>query len=210
MYRTFYTNYWSYDAKYYQDSSYGLQRNHPSKQFQSFRNMEDEERRKRKAIDMTNDGQQKRALKEDNGSFDTEDHYKEIEDTYKVTPNGNGLPITSSNSYNGLLEHVTHTDRHTSPYKPYNSPVNHHSNEQQPLHIKTEPAESESFGIDGHYQPSNFQSQVGRRPSGDEAPPQSSIGYANKNVERTLCQVCNDVAAGFHCGAYVCEACKVG
>ena len=23
------------------------------------------------------------------------------------------------------------------------------------------------------------------------------------------CQVCGDVAAGFHCGAYVCEACKV-
>ena len=23
------------------------------------------------------------------------------------------------------------------------------------------------------------------------------------------CQVCGDIAAGFHCGAFVCEACKV-
>ncbi|ELU03757.1 hypothetical protein CAPTEDRAFT_101804 [Capitella teleta] len=26
--------------------------------------------------------------------------------------------------------------------------------------------------------------------------------------QQHLCQVCGDVAAGFHCGAYVCEACK--
>ena len=29
-------------------------------------------------------------------------------------------------------------------------------------------------------------------------------------VPETLCSVCGDIAAGFHCGAYVCEACKVG
>ena len=27
--------------------------------------------------------------------------------------------------------------------------------------------------------------------------------------DASLCSVCGDVAAGFHCGAYVCEACKV-
>lgn len=27
--------------------------------------------------------------------------------------------------------------------------------------------------------------------------------------ELHTCQVCSDMAAGFHCGAYVCEACKV-
>lgn len=27
--------------------------------------------------------------------------------------------------------------------------------------------------------------------------------------ETTTCQVCEDVAAGFYCGAYICEACKV-
>jgi len=27
--------------------------------------------------------------------------------------------------------------------------------------------------------------------------------------DSSLCSVCGDVAAGFHCGAYVCEACKV-
>lgn len=28
--------------------------------------------------------------------------------------------------------------------------------------------------------------------------------------KNTLCQVCGDQAAGFYCGAYICEACKVG
>ena len=27
--------------------------------------------------------------------------------------------------------------------------------------------------------------------------------------DSTVCSVCGDIAAGFHCGAYVCEACKV-
>lgn len=33
------------------------------------------------------------------------------------------------------------------------------------------------------------------------------VGGSGQNV--SLCQVCGDVAAGFHCGAFVCEACKV-
>ena len=33
---------------------------------------------------------------------------------------------------------------------------------------------------------------------------------SGKPIEpKHLCQVCGDLAAGFHCGAYVCEACKV-
>lgn len=28
--------------------------------------------------------------------------------------------------------------------------------------------------------------------------------------EKTPCDICGDVSAGFHCNAYVCEACKVG
>ena len=31
----------------------------------------------------------------------------------------------------------------------------------------------------------------------------------NKHMENISCQVCGDVAAGFYCGAYICEACKV-
>ena len=34
-------------------------------------------------------------------------------------------------------------------------------------------------------------------------------GLGKANEPSYLCQVCGDVAAGFHCGAYVCEACKV-
>ncbi len=30
-----------------------------------------------------------------------------------------------------------------------------------------------------------------------------------KKAEMHMCQVCGDIAAGFHCGAFVCEACKV-
>lgn len=29
-------------------------------------------------------------------------------------------------------------------------------------------------------------------------------------MENVACQVCGDVAAGFYCGAFICEACKVG
>ena len=34
-------------------------------------------------------------------------------------------------------------------------------------------------------------------------------GSGRTNEPKFECQVCGDVAAGFHCGAYVCEACKV-
>ena len=34
-------------------------------------------------------------------------------------------------------------------------------------------------------------------------------GSGRANEPKFECQVCGDVAAGFHCGAYVCEACKV-
>ncbi|BFZ11871.1 hypothetical protein BsWGS_14910 [Bradybaena similaris] len=35
----------------------------------------------------------------------------------------------------------------------------------------------------------------------------SAMTSVSKN-ETTMCQVCQDVAAGFYCGAYICEACK--
>ena len=34
-------------------------------------------------------------------------------------------------------------------------------------------------------------------------------GLGKANEPKFVCQICGDVAAGFHCGAYVCEACKV-
>ncbi|KAK2183971.1 hypothetical protein NP493_288g01000 [Ridgeia piscesae] len=37
---------------------------------------------------------------------------------------------------------------------------------------------------------------------------QPDLSIAPKTEDSHICQVCNDVAAGFHCGAYVCEACK--
>ena len=46
----------------------------------------------------------------------------------------------------------------------------------------------------------------------DEDPPVNDNlgGQANgSNASSQLCAVCGDLAAGFHCGAYVCEACKV-
>jgi len=36
-----------------------------------------------------------------------------------------------------------------------------------------------------------------------------SDGEVNALGDSSVCSVCGDVAAGFHCGAYVCEACKV-
>ncbi len=48
--------------------------------------------------------------------------------------------------------------------------------------------------------------------------PQGFKGHSKSRVEPVdggggnapyLCQVCGDISAGFHCGAYVCEACKV-
>lgn len=33
---------------------------------------------------------------------------------------------------------------------------------------------------------------------------------SNNLKEKTPCDICGDVSAGFHCNAYVCEACKVG
>ena len=35
-------------------------------------------------------------------------------------------------------------------------------------------------------------------------------GLGKANEPKFICQICGDVAAGFHCGAFVCEACKVG
>ena len=47
----------------------------------------------------------------------------------------------------------------------------------------------------------------------EEDQPDSSICKTEKikerNVAMMLCQVCEDLAAGFYCGAYICEACKV-
>ena len=46
----------------------------------------------------------------------------------------------------------------------------------------------------------------------DRRPMVTSSGRnrGGKTVEpKYVCQVCGDLAAGFHCGAYVCEACKV-
>lgn len=37
----------------------------------------------------------------------------------------------------------------------------------------------------------------------------STDASGEEESERRLCQICTDVSAGFHCGAYVCEACKV-
>lgn len=37
---------------------------------------------------------------------------------------------------------------------------------------------------------------------------QPDLTVATKVEDSHICQVCNDIAAGFHCGAYVCEACK--
>ena len=34
-------------------------------------------------------------------------------------------------------------------------------------------------------------------------------GLGKANEPKFDCQVCGDLAAGFHCGAYICEACKV-
>ena len=34
-------------------------------------------------------------------------------------------------------------------------------------------------------------------------------GLGKANEPKFVCQICGDVAAGFHCGAFVCEACKV-
>jgi hypothetical protein len=43
----------------------------------------------------------------------------------------------------------------------------------------------------------------------DDLPQQVPFVGASGIDEQHLCQVCGDIAAGFHCGAYVCEACKV-
>ena len=39
-------------------------------------------------------------------------------------------------------------------------------------------------------------------------PPRGRRGRSKK-VSKDLCQICGDYAAGFHCGAFVCEPCKV-
>ena len=52
----------------------------------------------------------------------------------------------------------------------------------------------------------------GTREIEDETDERCSLGDATEEqsaTESILCSVCGDVVAGFHCGAYVCEACKV-
>lgn len=43
----------------------------------------------------------------------------------------------------------------------------------------------------------------------DEMPHSTGVHQMASSVDSGLCQVCEDVAAGFYCGAFVCEACKV-
>ena len=40
--------------------------------------------------------------------------------------------------------------------------------------------------------------------------PESAFYQYQNRMEGQLCQICGELAAGFHHGAYVCEACKVG
>ena len=70
-----------------------------------------------------------------------------------------------------------------------------------------------SDGSGSHGSRSGYESQVNSVSSG------SAMGSQDKatviaestcaDVDIHVCQICGDVAAGFHCGAYVCEACKV-
>lgn len=39
--------------------------------------------------------------------------------------------------------------------------------------------------------------------------PERELSLYKNKMETKLCDVCEDTAAGFHCGAFVCEACKV-
>lgn len=45
-----------------------------------------------------------------------------------------------------------------------------------------------------------------RRSSKCKSREKKNVSHLNNNLE---CQVCGDTAAGFYCGAYICEACKV-
>ena len=42
----------------------------------------------------------------------------------------------------------------------------------------------------------------------DEVPHSTNTPQTAARVDSGLCQVCEDIAAGFYCGAFVCEACK--
>jgi hypothetical protein len=46
--------------------------------------------------------------------------------------------------------------------------------------------------------------------SRDNLPHSTGFHHVQGRIDNGLCQVCDDVAAGFYCGASVCEACKVG
>ncbi|XP_074663074.1 uncharacterized protein LOC141915447 [Tubulanus polymorphus] len=48
-------------------------------------------------------------------------------------------------------------------------------------------------------------SSSGNDPTVCKAPRRTSY---QRTIEKVSCQVCGDIASGFHCGAYVCEACK--
>lgn len=53
---------------------------------------------------------------------------------------------------------------------------------------------------------------VGGRSSGSSGPVSRPVKVTNDVTamkEKTPCDICGDVSAGFHCNAYVCEACKV-
>ncbi|ELU14753.1 hypothetical protein CAPTEDRAFT_132489 [Capitella teleta] len=75
--------------------------------------------------------------------------------------------------------------------------------------IKQEP-------VDEYSQPDSQQQQQQQQRKGFGSNCQSdhvtssgrNRGAGKANEPRFECQVCGDIAAGFHCGAYVCEACK--
>lgn len=45
--------------------------------------------------------------------------------------------------------------------------------------------------------------------AGRRVQPEAELSLYRNKMENVRCGVCADTAAGFHCGAYVCEACKV-
>ncbi|XP_070179456.1 probable nuclear hormone receptor HR3 isoform X2 [Littorina saxatilis] len=47
-----------------------------------------------------------------------------------------------------------------------------------------------------------------REASPDQVPHSTFVHKVASHIDSGLCQVCQDMAAGFYCGAFVCEACK--
>jgi hypothetical protein len=80
------------------------------------------------------------------------------------------------------------------------------SSEQQEIQnmiIKQEEPSSSASAAASHTPPAPHVGSVGRGRG-------AGRGGRPKKVSSDLCQVCGDYAAGFHCGAFVCEPCKVG